>query len=699
MALCERCNNISLQELTEAKLEEPKTHRRRRGIVLFPCALDLRRSAGICTLCSILYGALSKELEVAGKSLELEEVLGKGQLWLLPRLDENGSAFPVETSSRCTFLSGLLVRAPVDLPQIGRRPSEKLISVSIRLFQIGPVSNPQLEPVGQEEVTAQSLNAALRQKEHPKPKLTKPLILPRRRLPSSDCHDAHHLVLTWLTACQKQHQNCSMKLSGQTIDSTLAQLPSRVIDVGSLDGITPPRLLDANGMQGEYVALSHCWGPREQRPLITNRSNLWQHLKEIPWTKLPKTFQDAITVVRNINIKYLWIDSLCILQDDEQDWKIECKKMGSVYEQASLTIAASHSPDSHAGLFLARPPPPPTVELPSFFKNYPNFSGALSGVFATTRSETAEDTFPERGALNDRAWATQEWLLARRIVFYTKGQLVWSCKTLTQRETGEKCYSTARNAKWKNVVEHYSERKLTIATDRLIALEGLRNVLHNDDTDMYLNGLWRNALPDQLLWQVNGWVRGKSNPLNQPNWTWVSVPCGVKFMLVERAKSLCEGISWKVEGELVIRAKMQRLFCVQKRRRDSVGSSVHRDSITAAITDDFAKSNVRSIRELAWYVYSKAGGNEGWITFDLDRDDPLSEEQLFCLAVMGSISRREEEKEQRLCKVVSKKLRHYWILVLRQSESASDVYERVGVGKLYGREWWMDEVPKDVRVV
>ena len=440
-------------------------------------------------------------------------------------------------------------------------------------------------------------------------------------------------------------------------------------------------------MSGEYVALSHCWGPRENRPLVTDCSNLSEHLKEIPWAQLPKTFQEAIIVVRNIGIQFLWIDSLCILQDDENEWETECKRMGAVYENASLTIAASHSPSSQTGLFLEREPLPAAVELPVFSSRW----DSKAKVFATTRTETAEDSFPERGALNQRAWATQEWLLARRIIFFTKGQLIWSCKTLTQSETGEKCYSTARNPKWKSVIEQYSQRKLTVATDRLIALEGLRRAVCNDDSDTYLNGLWRNAMPDQLLWQAAREVREPSNPLQLPSWTWAALPIGVKFMPVNGAKSLCEAIFCGDKGELVIRAKMQRLFSVHNTRRE--GNS-HQSAVTDAMADDFAKSNVEFSNESIQYIYGK-GGSEGWITFDLAavRVQP---DQLFCSAVMGSVSRKDEEKEQRLSRVISNKLRHYWVLVLRQSADTPRTYERVGVGKTYAREWWADEIPQDI---
>jgi hypothetical protein len=113
-------------------------------------------------------------------------------------------------------------------------------------------------------------------------------------------------------------------------------------------------------------------------------------------------------------------------------------------------------------------------------------------MYASVLSTDYVSICPESGALAFRAWATQEWLLSRRIIFLTAGSLVWSCKTISQRETGASFHSTARNPRWENLVEKYSARQLTIQADRLVALEGIRNELvKKRGEDTYCLGLWK----------------------------------------------------------------------------------------------------------------------------------------------------------------------------------------------------------------
>jgi len=95
-------------------------------------------------------------------------------------------------------------------------------------------------------------------------------------------------------------------------------LPTRIIDVGSSDGV--PCLLETHGRRGKYFTLSHCWG--RQHLITTTTQNLEERKKGIPWPELSKTFQEAIQITREFGCQYLWIDSLCILQDSVQDWEI-----------------------------------------------------------------------------------------------------------------------------------------------------------------------------------------------------------------------------------------------------------------------------------------------------------------------------------------------------------------------------------------
>ncbi|ORY13348.1 heterokaryon incompatibility, partial [Clohesyomyces aquaticus] len=95
------------------------------------------------------------------------------------------------------------------------------------------------------------------------------------------------------------------------------------------------------GQTGCYVALSHCWGSPENHPLETTKENYGERLAGVPLENLPKTFRGVVKITNHIGVKYLWIDSLCIIQDDTEDWKQEAAKMGAVYEYARLTIAAA----------------------------------------------------------------------------------------------------------------------------------------------------------------------------------------------------------------------------------------------------------------------------------------------------------------------------------------------------------------------
>ncbi|KAK3938227.1 heterokaryon incompatibility, partial [Diplogelasinospora grovesii] len=103
------------------------------------------------------------------------------------------------------------------------------------------------------------------------------------------------------------------------------------------------------------VALSHCWC--KHRLLTTRKENISEHCKEIQFASLPETFQDAVTVTRTLGVQYLWIDSLCIIQDDPDDWRRGSVQMGSIYRDAAITIAASGAKDGTEGCFMPRPTP------------------------------------------------------------------------------------------------------------------------------------------------------------------------------------------------------------------------------------------------------------------------------------------------------------------------------------------------------
>jgi len=149
----------------------------------------------------------------------------------------------------------------------------------------------------------------------------------------------------WLEKCISKHRRCNANAGPEQI------LPNRVIDVGASDSKGTVKLVETlDGQRGKYLCLSHCWG-KEAKPFQTTSANLEQLKQVIQESELTKTFQDAIDIVRRLGMRYIWIDSLCIIQDDHDDWRLHAKSMAAIYQNAYLTLAASFGSDGTAGCY------------------------------------------------------------------------------------------------------------------------------------------------------------------------------------------------------------------------------------------------------------------------------------------------------------------------------------------------------------
>jgi hypothetical protein len=202
-------------------------------------------------------------------------------------------------------------------------------------------------------------------------------------------------------------------------------LPTRVIDVGGensnllrLVAFSPE---DRASYQTEYIALSHCWGnlPEEQkREFCTSLENTNERFKQgFDMDILPQTFKDAVIVTRKLGKRYLWIDSLCIIQygDNFEDWRREAKRMEAVFRGAYCTIAATFAVDSTKGL-LRRPP----VQQPRL-QCIKVDSTSYGPVYISAIADDFHKDV-EKGVLNQRAWVLQERALSRRIIHFTATQ-------------------------------------------------------------------------------------------------------------------------------------------------------------------------------------------------------------------------------------------------------------------------------------
>lgn len=149
----------------------------------------------------------------------------------------------------------------------------------------------------------------------------------------------------WLHDCLTKHEECHLKAQ--------KQIPTRIVSIGP-DNMSL-RVVETQGMESPYATLSHCWGAKQL--FTTTTSTLHLRKTNLNWDSIPATFQDAIRVTRGLSIRYLWIDSLCIIQDDIADWESESSKMGAIYQGAQIVIAASASPDAEVSFLAPRQTP------------------------------------------------------------------------------------------------------------------------------------------------------------------------------------------------------------------------------------------------------------------------------------------------------------------------------------------------------
>ena len=299
-----------------------------------------------------------------------------------------------------------------------------------------------------------------------------------------------------------------------------------------------------------YTTLSHCWGGRDVLKLTLHTQTSFK--QGIPLASLPLTFQDAVDVTRKLGLRYLWIDSLCILQDSVEDWHKESAMMDKIYTHARVNIAATCAEDSSKGLYRERdvaalnPPKIKLGKIGSTPKDYWIIDHAMWS------------TEIEDGPLNDRGWVIQERLLAARVLHFGKHQMVWECcekasteilcaSTLPGRNhmapTFKNLNSTlplATNPQeglqpsypkafwpyilWSQIVEIYSTAKLSYSTDKLVAISGIAKVFGKRTNTSYHAGMWAGCLEYQLLWHVADSVSAqRPSVYRAPTWSWASI--------------------------------------------------------------------------------------------------------------------------------------------------------------------------------
>jgi hypothetical protein len=274
-----------------------------------------------------------------------------------------------------------------------------------------------------------------------------------------------------------------------------------------------------------YVALSYCWGSSGP-PLKTEKHSLKQRLRGIPIHTMPPCFRDAIEVIRAIGLRYLWIDALCIIQDDPQDWQVESGSMFDIFSNAFLTIGVA-STSSCQESFLKKSLPQ-RFHIPFQSRTNPSISRLYTIQKAPPKRipdhSYSDDPLPWMGDLfnsewNKRGWVWQEQNMAKKLLVWGESMFHLRDEDVDSEDgsgaAGWHAAATLRDAeregadrveaRWYKWMREFSEKKLSVRTDRLAAVSGLAKRVASVLDAPYRAGHWysKDNFWRSICWSIN----------------------------------------------------------------------------------------------------------------------------------------------------------------------------------------------------
>lgn len=372
---------------------------------------------------------------------------------------------------------------------------------------------------------------------------------------------------TRIEECRRSHEKCRSQTDA-------CFLPTRLIDVSPEDegmGLDVRLLPNTSISPGsKYAALSYCWG-NHKPDCETNSATISTNMARIPWNTLPNTFRDAVKVTRCLGLKYLWIDSICIIQGDDGDWRHEAAQMFHVYNNAHLTLAALFGHDSTAGLRTG------SILQQSKLLAQLRFGETTCPLYMRPAhylsrcTHDVEKSCLQSTPLLKRAWAFQERMVSPRVLFFTESEAIYQCTqniecectciadakiyaehlpksqifNMTRPTANANSDTTLRDGfrlaeTWRDVVaRRFSGLHLTKPRDRLSALGAIAEQFQRvRPSEKYLAGLWSGSLLEDLLWSCRDGPDSRTaeskeqldRPYSLPTWSWASSQSGIAFV-------------------------------------------------------------------------------------------------------------------------------------------------------------------------
>lgn len=413
---------------------------------------------------------------------------------------------------------------------------------------------------------------------------------------------------------------------------------------------------------------------------MTTAETLAANKTGIEWSTIPKVFQEAIEFTQKLGIRYLWIDSLCIIQGDLDDWRREAANMPQVYQNALLTIAATDSSDGSEGLFKSPNRLFRGVEL----KEHGQFPFSFFARVIPPHNL-------EHSPLLRRAWVYQERLLSQRMVHFTPSELIWECqqsmecqcspegnifdndRSLTQWDGRKTKIEHAQflsskiniEKRWTMIIQEYSRLQLSFYSDKLIALSGVAKEMHSfRPHDVYLAGMWKNNFVHDSLWRAGSPNQPRAIEWCAPTWSWASVQRGVDY-------------DWVVDTRMDYSyTTVLEALCVPE-DRDITGQlksgMVVLSALITPVTIEYHIPDVLETQQVKHEVHVANRKLENfWADYALFADDPhvvRSREKLYCLK-LGDIE------------IYGENGFGSYVIILRRLEESRPVFERIGIGAI-----------------
>ncbi|RGP77710.1 het domain-containing [Fusarium longipes] len=387
--------------------------------------------------------------------------------------------------------------------------------------------------------------------------------------PSRDLLSEPHLRLVnlWRQECSS-HSLCNKR-------SLKSVLPSRVVQILPSSGKLPEAsVIETRNIAGEheYVCLSYCWGKSVQKTMTT--CNIFP--RPLVLEELPKTIADTVLLCHALGYKYLWVDSLCIIQGNSGDWHKESSVMCDIYGGSALTISTPICDDS-AQSFLEKRQNTRYFSGPRLRLKSPGQSSSTPrSMLLPLKSDASpsktwnsrldwskayhylhEDVKPD--AWTQWAWTYQEWLLSPRVLHIDE-MTQWDCferygNEMTRRKTEPAIKRRNQvllgdRLSWSKTIEQFSAKKITYENDRLPALAGIARLYQQKTGRTYIAGLWAEDGPEAFAWRKKCRRSKRSPGFLQgfiPSWSWASTEAEVAVSEGYHNTACCSLKAWACE--------------------------------------------------------------------------------------------------------------------------------------------------------